>query len=401
MNLIRFWLPALAFVILASLTYVKFSEKSRSLHEQISKLDSHLDTPLNLLDEGFNISERHEAKDSKFDIPKMKEGDLDAAFFAVFLSQKLRTEENTEASYVKAHRIIDSIEIMAKRYDNDLVLAYKASDLSNIKNENKRAIYIGMENGFPLGTKLNRVEEFYNRGVRYITLSHTLNNDICDSSTDEPEHNGLSSFGKDVVKEMNRLGMMIDVSHISDSAFYNVLSLSDAPVVASHSSVRSLCDHPRNLNDHMIKALAEKNGVVQICLLSDYIVAADTTTENYRLKEALRVKYNNYQFKTDEEKSQAWSAWHEIEMNYPTDKATVSQAVDHIDYVVNLVGIDYVGIGSDFDGGGGLADCRDISEFPNITAELVTRGYSKADIEKIWSGNFLRVFSSVESKATK
>ncbi len=257
---------------------------------------------------------------------------------------------------------------------------------------------MGMENGFPLNKDLQRVEEFYNRGIRYITLAHTKNNDICDSSTDEngAEHNGLSEYGVEVVKEMNRLGMLIDVSHISDQAFYDVIEQSEAPVFASHSSVRSLCNHPRNLDDEMIKTLANNGGVIQICIYGSYIQDDDTTSLNYVKKEELRSKYNDFHFDSDEQRKQAWAQWDEIDELYPALLPGIAEAVDHIDYVVNLVGIDYVGIGSDFDGGGGLADCKDVADFPKITQELVKRGYSEADIAKIWGGNFLRVFKKVE-----
>lgn len=396
MRISRILLPFIALIFLSSLTSTDDLNRIKEIHNAIITLDSHLDTPLNLLDPGFDISKRHTSEEAKLDIPKMKEGGLDAAFLAVFLSQKQRTPENTEKSYLKANQIIDSIQNAVTNNSNDLEIGLRSEDINTILAKNKKAIYLGLENGFPIGKDINRVEEFYNRGIRYITLSHTLNNDICDSSTDEAEHNGLSNFGVEVVKEMNRLGMMVDVSHISDEAFYNVLEITETPVIASHSSVRSLCDHPRNLTDDMIKALAENSGVIQICLLSEYIVAADTTTENYRLKEELRIKYNNYQFKNEAEQKQAWSDWYAINRNFPIDKATVKQAVDHIDYVVNLVGIDYVGVGSDFDGGGELADCQDVSQFPNITAELFRRGYSEQDIAKIWGQNFLRVFSQIE-----
>jgi membrane dipeptidase len=258
-----------------------------------------------------------------------------------------------------------------------------------------------MENGFPLSKDISKVKEFYRRGIRYITLCHSSNNDICDSSTDPdgPENNGLSAFGRDVVNEMNRLGMIIDVSHISDPSFYDVLKISRAPVIASHSSARSVCSHPRNLDDDMIRALAQHGGVIQICILGGYIVPEDTTSDNYIKRKELRLKYNNYKYRNDEERRTAWHAWDSININFPPVLPTVAQAVDHIDHVVKLVGVDFVGIGSDFDGGGGLADCTSVADYPRITAELLQRGYSESDITKIWGGNFMRVFREVEKLA--
>jgi membrane dipeptidase len=196
---------------------------------------------------------------------------------------------------------------------------------------------------------------------------------------------------------MNKLGMIIDVSHMSDAAFYDVVKLSKAPVMASHSSVRSLCNHPRNMNDEMIKALAKNGGVIQICILGDYIKEADTTSMNFLKRNELRLKYNNWQYDSDEQRKAAWAEWDKINKMYPEALPSIADAVEHIDYVVKLVGVDYVGIGSDFDGGGGLADCVDVADFPKITDELINRGYSEQDIHKIWGGNFMRVFEAVEN----
>jgi membrane dipeptidase len=291
---------------------------------------------------------------------------------------------------------------VCKRYNNLAKVATHSADAKRIEATGKRAIYIGMENGFPIGTNLKRVKEFYDRGVRYITLCHSSNNDICDSSTDKngTEHKGLSQLGKKVVKEMNDLGMMVDVSHISDQAFYDVIKTSKAPVIASHSSVRSIAHHPRNMTDDMIKTLAKKGGVIQICLLDDYIKDPDTTTVRYQKQKEIRKIFDTtYNKMTDAEKDEVRRQWRDLSEKYPKQLPTVSDCVDHIDYVKNLVGIDYVGIGSDFDGGGGLAGCEDVSQMPNITAEMLRRGYTEEEIAKVWGGNFFRVFAEVEKCA--
>ncbi|TRX72447.1 dipeptidase [Carboxylicivirga sp. M1479] len=373
------------------------------VHEQAITIDTHCDTPMRFLRQSFDIGKTHEAPGSRVDLPRMKEGGLDAMFFAIFTSQRQRTDENYALAYQMAHQMLDSTERALTLNDDIASLALRADDVLAIEKEGKRAIYLGMENGFPLNKDIKRVEEFYNRGIRYVTLAHTKNNDICDSSTDKegPEHNGLSNYGEEVLKEMNRLGILVDVSHISDKAFYDVLDKSTAPIFASHSSVRSLCNHPRNMDDDMIKALARKGGVIQICILGAYIQEEDTTSLNYVKKEELRLKYNNWTYASDEERKKAWGEWREINTKYPPVLPSIADAVNHIDYVVNLVGIDYVGIGSDFDGGGGLSDCVDVADFPKITEELIKRGYTQKDINKIWGGNFLRVFKAVEEAAEK
>jgi membrane dipeptidase len=355
-----------------------------------------------LVQDGLDLTQRHSPPDSRVDFPRLREGEVDAIFFGLFTSQQERIEANYQNAYSLAEQMIDASLVQLKKTDL-AELALNSSDINRISKKGKTAIYFGMENGFPIAKDIKRVEEFYKRGVRYITLSHSSNNDICDSSTDPhgPEHNGLSGFGKQVVAEMNRLGMLVDVSHISDKAFYDVLALSKAPVIASHSSVRALCNHPRNMSDAMIRALAAKGGVIQICILGDYIREADKNSLNYIKTEELKKKYNNGHYKNDEERKTAWAEWDAIQRDYPPVQRTIAEAVDHIDHVVKLVGVDYVGIGSDFDGGGGLADCPDVASFPKITEELIRRGYKAKDIEKIWGGNFLRVFKAVEKAALR
>jgi membrane dipeptidase len=373
------------------------------VHKKAMVIDTHTDTPMQMVHQPFDIGKRHEAKDSKVDFPRLREGGVDAVFFALFTSQGDLDEAGYDKVYNLSYQMLDSTMAALKKYPEYAELATSSNDVYRISKKNKTAIYIGMENGYPLAKDISRVKEFYDKGVRYITLSHSKNNDICDSSTDSdgPKNNGLSNFGKEVVKEMNRLGMIIDVSHISDKAFYDVMEMSSAPVMASHSSVRSICGHPRNMSDEMIRKLAEKGGVIQICILGDYIRNADTTSTHYIKMEELRRKYRNFKYVNDDERKAAWAEWDSINANFPPVLPPIAEAVNHIDYVVKLVGIDHVGIGSDFDGGGGLSDCEDVAAFPKITEELVKRGYSQDEINKIWGGNFLRVFKEVERIAKK
>ncbi|HSM49533.1 MAG TPA: dipeptidase [Draconibacterium sp.] len=379
-------------------------KKIRKIHDRILTVDTHCDTPMAILDDNFDIGKRNNPPQSRVDFSRMTEGGLDAIFFAAFTGQRERTPENIENAYKMANQMIDATYEVCQKYNNMAEVAINSKDALSLEKQGKRAIYIGMENGFPLGTDIKRVKEFYDRGVRYITLCHSSNNDICDSSTDRkgPEHNGLSEFGNEVVKEMNDLGMMIDVSHISDKAFYDVIKLSKAPVIASHSSVRTIAHHNRNMTDDMIKALAKNGGVIQICLLDVYIKDPDTTTVRYQKEKELNHIYETrYESMTDDEKKKLREEWRSMRDNYPNVLPTVADCVDHIDYVKNLVGIDYVGIGSDFDGGGGVDGCADVSEFPNITAEMIERGYTEEEISKVWGENFFRVFKQVEMLANQ
>ena len=382
----------------------KLEKKARRIHEKCLTVDTHCDTPMLMIKPDFSVREEHQAPQSRVDLPRMKKGGLDAMFFAVFTAQRPRNQENYEKTYKLAHQMLDSIHAMLKR-DNDLAtLALNADDLARIEKNGKRAIYIGMENGFPLAKDLSRVEEFYKLGVRYITLCHSYHNDICDSSSDSKpaEHNGVSEFGKQVIAEMNRLGMMVDVSHASDKSFFDAIELSKAPVIASHSSVRAIAHHNRNMTDEMIKKLAEKGGVIQICLLDEYVKDPDTTSVKFQRMKIIHKKYreeiNNM---TEAQKEALFKEWDEVQAMNPESMPDVKDLCDHIDHVKKLVGVDYVGIGSDFDGGGGLRDCADVSQFPNITMELLRRGYTENEIKKIWGGNLLRVFREVENCSEK
>lgn len=381
----------------------KLIEKALKIHEKATTIDSHTDTPMLFTREDFDMSIRHDPNETstKVDFPRMKEGGLDGIFMAIFLGQGPRDAEGHARATAKTHQIFDSIYSVVSKNTEIAKIALKAEDIYSIEKEGKRAIYIGIENGYALGGDLNNIEVFYERGSRYITLCHTKNNDICDSSTDTTEHNGISEFGKDVIAEMNRLGMLIDVSHISDKAFYDVIDQSTAPIIASHSSSRTICDSPRNLTDDMLIKLAENGGVAQVCILSSYIKKTPRNPQADSMRMAIREKYNNYENLSDELQKEAGQAWRSINRLFPPVLATVQDVVDHIDHIVEVAGIDHVGIGTDFDGGGGVDGCFDASELPNITIEMVRRGYTDEEIIKIWGGNFLRVLSKNEELASR
>ncbi len=379
-------------------TEEKLVEVALNIHEKATTIDSHTDTPMLFTREDFDMSVRHNPFETstKVDFPRMKEGGLDGIFMAIFLGQGSRDSEGHSKATAKTHQIFDSIYSVVGRNNNIAGIALKSEDIYSIEKEGKRAVYMGIENGYALGGDLNNIEVFYDRGARYITLCHTKNNDICDSSTDTTEHNGVSKFGKEVIAEMNRLGMLVDVSHISDKAFYDVIEQSTRPVIASHSNARFICDSPRNLTDDMLIRLAKNGGVAQVCILSSYVKETPSNPQADSMRLAIREKYNNYENLSDEQQKEAGKAWRSINKLFPPVLATVQDVVDHIDHIVEVAGINHVGIGTDFDGGGGVEGCFDSSELPNITIELVKRGYSEEDIIKIWGGNFLRVLSENE-----
>lgn len=377
-------------------------QKAAEIHDKVFTIDSHTDTPLKFFNGDFDIGIEHEGRkgEGKIDIPRMEKGGLDAVFFAVFIGQGDRDSLGHAQAFEKAEQIFEATQNEVQKNTKKAEIAISPEDGYQLEKEGKRSIYLGIENGYPIGNNLDNINHFYELGARYITIVHSHNNDISDSSTDKtgPEHHGLSPFGEEVVERMNELGIMIDVSHASDSAFYDVLALSSVPVIASHSCARALCDHPRNLSDDMLRALAENGGVVQMCILSDYVKKLEQSPEREQAKIAFRKKHSNWTNYTPEERKQGLQDWYQLDVDFPPNLATVSDAVDHIDHIVKVAGIDHVGIGTDFDGGGGLADCFDASELGNITLELVKRGYTEEEIRKIWGGNFMRVYREVVAR---
>lgn len=369
-------------------------EQAKSIHEEILTLDSHTDTPLMLGRRGLDLGEYNDPHrgGGKVDFPRMDKGGLDAVFFAVFLGQGESTPEAWNVAHERALGLFETIHDAQEQNDDLAELALKPDDAYQLREKGKKAVYIGLENAYPIGEDLSRLDQYYDLGARYVTLSHTRNNHFSDSSTDDegPWHNGLSEMGHELVKKLNRMGMMVDVSHVSDEAFYDVLETTSAPVIASHSNTRAVYDNPRNLTDDMLKALAENGGVVQLCFL--YVTELPPNPPRDSARAELRERYNNFQNLSEEQMEEARAEWYAIDRDFPSQLPTVSHLVDHLDHIVDLIGIDYVGIGSDFDGGGQLEDCYDVSQMHNITVEMLRRGYSREDIEKVWSGNFMRVF---------
>ncbi len=375
----------------------KLGRQAIKIHKKIVSVDSHCDTPIDMVRSGYDLGRRND--EGCVDFPRMKEGGLDAEFFIVFTGQGPRNDSTYNKVHRKALEGFKVIQMNVEKNSPMAEIALSSADPNRLKRAGKIAAFIGLENGYPLGLDISRIREYYDLGARYITLAHTKNNDLCDSSTDSsgPEHNGLSAFGKDVVREMNRIGMMVDISHVSDKSFFDVIKISSAPVIASHSSCRALCESPRNLTDDMLLALKANRGVIQICIVSEYIKTPDPNPELDSRRQELRERYGDYNTLSEQKKELMHSEYRQINNRYKK-LATVKDVVDHIDHVVQVAGADYVGIGTDFDGGGAVEGCKTVADIKNITIELLVRGYSKTDISKIMGGNILRVLREVEQK---
>ncbi|MEL7298436.1 MAG: dipeptidase, partial [Pseudomonadota bacterium] len=381
------------------------TERALAIHDRVLTLDTHADTPLRMIEPGFDMAQRHDPNESgsKVDYPRMKEGGLDAIFFAAFVAQGIRDDSGNTRAKALVLQMIDAIHQSVEDNPDLAGIALDPQDAYELEQAGKRAIYIGIENGYPIGGDVSNVALFFERGVRYITLVHATNNDLADSATDPngSEHDGVSPLGADVIAEMNRLGIMVDVSHGSDAVFFDAIEMSKAPIIASHSNARALVDHQRNMTDEMLRVLAENGGVVQLTMLDDYLRTAPPNPERDAAMAELIANMKPITDMTADERAAMRKARAEINEKYPSPPATVSHAVDHIDHIVSVVGIDHIGIGCDFDGGGGIQGVFDASEVMNITIELVKRGYTETQIEKIWSGNLMRVFGEVQRVASE
>lgn len=360
------------------LTEVELRDKANQLAQDLLIIDTHIDVPYRLNEKMEDISIRTQG--GHFDYPRARSGGLDVPFMSIYIPAELQKEGGAKAL---ADNLIDMVEGFQEKWPGKFGVAKSIADvLKQQKNGDIISLPMGMENGSGIEGDLKNLQHFYNRGIRYITLTHSKYNEICDSSYDPDKHwNGLSPFGIKVVEEMNRLGIMVDISHVSDSAFYQVLNISKVPVIASHSSCRFFTPGwERNMNDEMISALAENGGIIQITFGSEFI---------------------NDAFRKKAPKSTDLSSQNLNESDQTFD-VQVQEVVDHIDHVNKLVGINHIGLGSDFDGVDNLPEgLSDVSMFPNLIYHLLKRGYSEEDIAKICSGNTLRVWQAVEDFATK
>ncbi|WP_227609460.1 dipeptidase [Hymenobacter translucens] len=381
----------------------RLQTRARLLHERAFTLDSHQDTPGNLLRPGFDLTHDHRPDEkAQVDLPKLRRGGLDAAFWAVYVGQGPRTAEGYAAIRQEVEAQFRVIEQALRHYPRELALATSPDQARRIRRAGPRAIFIGLENSYPVGLDLRWLETYYRRGARYVTLCHSSNNDICDSATDPtgPEHHGLSDFGREAIREMNRLGLMVDTSHTSDDTFYDCLAGSRVPIIASHSGCRALSDTPRNLSDAMLRDLAHAGGVVQVNLFSPYVKTEVKSAARQQAEAAFCAKWGlktflNVYALPAADRTPALAEYARLEVDFPVPLNTVADVADQIDHVVQQAGIDHVGIGSDFDGGSVLNGLADVGDFPSLTLELVRRGYRARDLNRIWSGNLFRVMRTV------
>lgn len=391
--------------------------KAKAIHERVLTVDTHVDiggsdyaTPK--LDPGGPTN-------LKCDLPKMKAGGLDGVFLAVFTGQR---QEYTPEAYKRvldaALGDFDAIDRLTKMHPDLCEFGRTPADVERIAKTGKRIILSGVENGYPMGDDTANLKAFYDRGARYMTLVHTANNQLADSSStrEQPKHNGLSELGKKAVLEMNRLGMMVDLSHASAKAFWDAIAVSKAPIIESHSGCMAVSKSDRNLDDEQLKALAKNGGVIQIVALAEYLKASppERLAAMQKLREEIMTSFGRTAqggrgggrgSMTPEDREKYRAAYEagmkEIDAKFPFQGATLKDFVDHIDHAVKVAGIDHVGIGTDFDGGGGVPGFNDHSEAVNVTVELVRRGYTEEQIRKIWGGNLLRVWRQVEKVAGK
>lgn len=395
-------------------------KKAKAIHEKVITLDTHDDINI----DNFTLNRNYtQDLNTQVNLPKMEDGCLDVAWFIVYTGQGELNEAGYAAAYENAISKFEAIHRLTEEIAPDKIgLATSSAEVRELVNEGKLVAMIGVENAYPIGEDLSNIKKFYDLGARYMSLSHNGHSQLSDSNTGEENnvwlHNGLSELGKQAVAEMNRLGIMIDVSHPSKEAIKQMFDLSKAPLIASHSSARALCDHSRNLDDDLLQLFKEHGGVVQTVAFSAYVntnkhnayyaaVNEIYKTEGEKVgfkvlsRDSIRTLEKDVRAVYDEnyQKIVAASANHINELRKNSGPVNVSDYVDHIDYLVEKIGIDHVGISSDFDGGGGVEGWRDASESFNVTLELVKRGYSEEEIAKLWGENLLRVLDEVEAVA--
>lgn len=395
-------------------------EKAKDIHKRVMTLDTHVDINVSNFTDSINYTQKLK---NQVNLPNMEKGGLDVAFFIVYTGQGELNEEGYAKAYKNAMSKFNAIHKLTKEIAPDrIALAVNSKEAKEIYASGKKVAMIGVENAYPLGTDIKRVKEFYDLGARYMSLSHNGHSQLCDSNTGETDdvwlHNGVSDFGKEVIKEMNKWGIMIDVSHPSKKSMKDMIELSKAPIIASHSSARALCNHSRNLDDEQLEWLKTNGGVVQAVAFKSYVNTEKNDAYAAAIKEVITSlgKELNFEVKSwaevrkmePKERQDYIATYRELskkaklevdEEKYPP--VDVADFVDHIDYLVKKIGIDHVGISSDFDGGGGVEGWNDASETLNVTVELVKRGYSESEIAQLWNGNLLRVLDEVAEIAQK
>ena len=382
-----------ATIMLVSASPDSVSEQANKLTHSAIVIDTHDDTTQRLLDPHFDLGARH--ADGNIDIPRMRDGGLSAIFFSIWISGKILGPEAIKQALDQ----IDAVRETVRKHPNDLVLATSAEDVRAAHRQGKIAALMGVEGGHMMGNDLAVLRTFAALGVRYMTLTHMENNEWADSSTAKPEHNGLTDFGKDVVREMNRLGIIVDISHVSDKTFYDALAVSKAPIFASHSSCRSICNAARNMTDDMMRELAKRGGVIQINYHVGFLSQEFRDFENAHPEVEKEINEEVKKRCGDNEAcklSMGDQVVRDFMESGKLPKVNWTLIVDHIDHAVKVAGIDHVGLGSDFDGAVMPIGMQDVTHLPQITDALLKKGYSEADIRKILGENTLRVLTDVQ-----
>jgi membrane dipeptidase len=372
------------------------TDRARRLHFSSIVLDTHDDTTQRFFSKTYDLAKRN--PDGHIDIPRMRDGGMNAIFFSIWIDGRVMGPPAIQ----KALDQIDAVHTNVRRNSKDMVFCRTAEDIRRAHKEGKIAALIGVEGGHMIGNDIRIVRIFGDLGVRYMTLSHFYNDEWADSSTDKPAHNGLTDYGKDIVREMNRQGIMVDISHVSDKTFYDALEVSKAPLIASHSSCRAICNHPRDMNDDMIKALAAKGGVIQINYEKSFIDQAYKDASD-KLTGGVVAQFDQLKKQCGDDDECLSKEMNKMEKQATAEgklpHVTWERIIDHIDHVVKLVGPDHVGLGSDFDGATMPEGMDDCAHLPKITEALMRKGYSDGDIRKILGGNILRVMEANEKVA--
>lgn len=377
------------------------SPATLALHQRLLVLDSHLDTPLTLTRPGWNILERHDYRQdgSQIDLPRMREGGLDGGFFAVYTPQGPRTEEGRAYASAYGLATLTRIRDVIDRDPDSFALALTADDARRIAAQGKRVVFISMENADPLSSDPELLDTYYRQGLRMLGLVHFMNNDLADSATALPEWKGLSPKGRALVQRANRLGILLDVSHASDAVFDQMLVLSSAPLIASHSSSRTVNPHPRNLDDNRVRQLAAKGGVIQVNAYSDYLIPLTPNPERNKAMAQLGARFHNLAALSPQQTQALYQERDTINQRFAQPKADLDVFMKHLLHLLDVAGPDHVGIGADWDGGGGVTGLEDVRQLPAITQRLLDAGYSEQQVANIWSGNLLRVLQAAQSAA--
>ena len=377
------------------------------IHERLMVLDSHLDTPANFSNPDYDIMKDNPTVlgQVQVDLPKMKRGGLDGGFWVIFTPQGPLTPEAYDAALKFATKRQDEILAMVAAHPDDFELAYSADDAERIAASGKRVVLQSIENSYPLGLDISNLQTFYDKGVRMVGLIHFRDNQFGGSSTDfsSPDDTGLTPLGKDLVREANRLGMIVDGSHSSDASVRDMIEVSTTPVILTHTGLKSIYNHPRNITDDFLKDIAAQGGVIQMNAYGTYLEALEDSPERRAALEDLKAEFHGIDPFTadDETKTRYMERMRELNEEYPPPHSTFEKFMEHMLHALELVGPDHVGMGADWDGGGGVEGMEDVSFLPKVTERLLAEGYTEEDLKKIWGGNLMRVMREVEAAKEK